>query len=202
MTEPMFDHERMYTYLKGYFAAKDWDDATRALSLARKLHANQFRKGGQPYIVHPLTIACHAISLGVDSENVLSACLLHDVVEDCGVSVDALPVSRDAKDTVRRLTHVKPDPLDSYYRGIAEDSDACLVKLLDRCDNVSTMAGVFSVAKLRSYIEETRTYVVPLLRLLKDMCPEYGDALFVLKYHIQSMTDGIEAALDADGRKE
>lgn len=202
MPGTMFDHERMYTYLKGYFAAKGWDDATRALSLARKLHATQHRKGGQPYVVHPLTIACHAISLGVDSENVLSACLLHDVVEDCGVSVDALPVSRDAKDTIRRLTHVKPDPLDSYYRDIAEDSDACLVKLLDRCDNVSTMAGVFSVEKLRSYIEETRTYVMPLLRLLKDMCPEYGDALFALKYHIQSMTDGIEAALDANDNKK
>lgn len=202
MPGTMFDHERMYTYLKGYFAAKGWDDATRALSLARKLHATQHRKGGQPYVVHPLTIACHAISLGVDSENVLSACLLHDVVEDCGVSVDALPVSRDAKDTIRRLTHVKPDPLDSYYRDIAEDSDACLVKLLDRCDNVSTMSGVFTKSKLLSYIDETRRYAPALYRTAKEYWPELSDAMFVLKYHIASVVNSLDAAVQVYEKEE
>ena len=36
-------------------------------------------------------------------------------------------------------------------------------KLIDRCHNVSSMAGTFSVEKLKSYIEETRHYVLPLL---------------------------------------
>lgn len=47
-----------------------------------------------------------------------------------------------------------------------------MTKLIDRCHNVSGMAGTFSVEKLKSCIEETRNYVLPLLRRVKNRCPE------------------------------
>lgn len=117
-------------------------------------------------------------------------------MEDCGVTVDSLDISSETKDAVRRLTHVKGEPLEPYYREIGENRIASLVKLLDRCDNVSTMAGVFSVEKIYSYIEETRDYVLPLLRKAKDQWPNDSDALFVLKYHITSVIDGLEQCLN------
>lgn len=57
------------------------------------------------------------------------------------------------------------------------------------------MAGTFSVEKLKSYIEETRRYVLPLLRKSKVVYPEDADILFVLKYHIVSVVDSIDATI-------
>ena len=192
-----FNAESMYTYLKGYAMGRKLTDTIKALAFARELHKDQLRNDGQPYIVHPLTMACHAITIGLDNDVIIAACLLHDVVEDCGMTVEELPVSMETKRTVMKLTHLKPTPLSVYYQGIMSHNYASIVKLLDRCNNVSTMAGVFTVAKVRDYIEETREYVLPLIRSTKDHCPELSDALFVLKYHIISIIDGLEAALNA-----
>lgn len=118
---------------------------------------------------------------------------------DCGIGIESLPVSDSTKDAVRRLTHVKGEPLGPYYREVGESRVASIVKLLDRCDNVSTMAGVFSVEKINQYIEETREYVLPLLRRAKDQWPSDSNALFVLKYHIVSVIDGLEVCLRIKG---
>lgn len=70
-----------------------------------------------------------------------------------------------------------------------------MTKLIDRCHNVSSMAGTFSVEKLKSYIDETRHYVLPLLRKVKNRYPEDSDILFVLKYPIVSVVDSIDATI-------
>ena len=139
-----FNAESMYTYLKGYAMGRKLTDTIKALAFARELHKDQLRKDGQPYIVHPLTMACHAITIGLDNDVIIAACLLHDVVEDCGMTVEELPVSMETKRTVMKLTHLKPTPLSVYYQGIMSHNYASIVKLLDRCNNVSTMAGVFT----------------------------------------------------------
>ena len=191
-----FNIEKLYARMAGYCQAMDWKDALSALSFARDSHGSQFRKGGQPYIVHPLTIAAHSASLGLRDERIMAAALLHDVVEDCGVEAEDLPVSDpEIKQIVRLLTHDKGEPLEIYYRRISGSQAASIVKILDRCDNVSTMAGVFSPEKIRSYIDETRTYVLPLIVSTKRRWPMFSDQLFVLKHHILSVIDGLEYCL-------
>lgn len=191
-----FNHEKLYARLAGACQALNWKDGITALSFAREAHAGQTRKDGQPYFVHPMTVAAHALALGIREEPVFAAAVLHDACEDCGVTPDGLPVSSGRiKDAVRRLTHEKGVPLDVYYRHIAEDPASSLVKVLDRCDNVSSMAGVFSRAKTLDYIQETRTHVQPLIATAKRHWPMYSDQLFVLKYHIVSVVDGLEAVL-------
>lgn len=51
--------------------------------------------------------------------------------------------------------------------------------------------------KLKSFIAETREYVLPLLRKAKEKYPADSDALFILKYHITSVVDSIDATLQA-----
>lgn len=57
------------------------------------------------------------------------------------------------------------------------------------------MAGTFSVEKLKAYIEETRQYVIPMLRKVKQLYPEDSNILFVLKYHMLSVVDSIDATI-------
>ena len=61
----------------------------RAYEMAAYLHRDQSRRSGEPYITHPLAVATILAELGMTSPT-LAAALLHDTVEDCGYSLDAL----------------------------------------------------------------------------------------------------------------
>lgn len=204
-----FNEEKMYTYMKGFAMGSHLTETMKALNFARKLHNGQFRKSGEPYISHPLTMACQAISMGIVNDEIISSILLHDVVEDCGVSINDLPCNDKIKEAVKLLTYVKPeiylekdghgisikDVKANYYEAIAGNEIAAIVKIFDRCHNVSSMAGTFTKSKLHEYIEETETYVLPMIRKAKDEYPEYQNAIFVLKYHIFSVLDAIKGTI-------
>ncbi|MCI6996786.1 MAG: HD domain-containing protein [Eubacterium sp.] len=196
-----FNPDKMYTYLRGYATGLGMKDTQKAFAFAREKHKDQYRKSGEPYIVHPLTMACNAVSIGIRDDAVIATILLHDVCEDCGVNPNELPVSDTVKHAVDLMTfrvmegETKEIAKNRYYNRLMESREAALTKLIDRCHNVSSMAGTFSVEKLKSYIEETRHYVLPLLRKVKNQYPEDSDILFVLKYHIVSVVDSIDATI-------
>jgi (p)ppGpp synthase/HD superfamily hydrolase len=148
-----------------------------------------------PYIIHPLMMACHAHALGIRDNAVLAVIMLHDVCEDCGVSPEELPFPENIRHSVALLTKYEGQPTVQYYEGIKSDSCACIVKALDRCNNVSTMASSFSKKKLIEYVDETEQYVYPLLDHIKREYLEYRDAVFVIKYQILSTIETIKALL-------
>ena len=193
-----FHPEKTYSYLKGMAMGLGWTDTVRALAIARRDHEGQMRKNGEPYFIHPLTVASHAVALGLKEDKIVATALLHDWKEDCKGDVRLLPCSQEVKNAVTKLSFEKKsgiskqDQLVMHYDAMREDKIACIVKLLDRCHNVSTMAGVFTSSKLQEYIEETNQFILPLLRYTKDTWPEYSDQLFVLKYHIVSVVDAID----------
>ena len=168
-----------------------------ALALMQKAHAGQYRKGPGhvPYISHPLTMACQAIALHLDSEDLLSVILLHDVVEDTPFTAEDLPVGDAARKAISLLT--KPEHYDnnSYYPAIAADPLAAITKLLDRCQNLSFMAAGFTPEKMMKYIKETEDYVYPLLEAVKQNYPEYKDAAFILEYQMRSITETVSRLL-------
>jgi len=201
MSITTFNSEKMYTYLRGFASGAGMKETLKALAFAREKHNGQFRKSGEPYLVHPLMMACNAVSMGIKEDAIVATILLHDVCEDCGVGVAELPVNNTVKHAVDLMTfrvmegETKEIAKNRYYNMLLESREAAITKLIDRCHNVSSMAGTFSVEKLKSYIEETRHYVLPLLRKVKTMYPEESDILFVLKYHIVSVVDSIEATI-------
>lgn len=204
-----FNEERMFTYIKGFAMGCKLPETMKALNYARKLHKGQFRKSGEPYIIHPLTMVSQAISLGIENDVLIATILLHDVVEDCGVSVNDLPCSEEVKKAVELLTYRKPavyfekdhegptlcSVKKDYYDKISTSDIASIAKLFDRCHNVSSMAGTFTKEKIQEYISETETYVLPLIRIMKEEHPEYQSVLFVLKYHIWSVLDAIKGTI-------
>ena len=196
-----FNPEKMYTYLRGFASGAGMRETMKALTFAREKHNGQLRKSGEPYIVHPLTMACNAVSMGIREDAIVATILLHDVCEDCGVGVEELPVNETVRRAVDLMTfrvmdgETKEIAKNRYYNMLLQSREASITKLVDRCHNVSSMAGTFSVIKLKSYIEETRQYVLPLLRKVKNQYPEDADILFMLKYHIVSVVDSIDATI-------
>ena len=180
----------MYTYVKTYGTLRGMKQTVKVLPFVRELHEGQIRKGKEkvPYIYHPLLIACHALALGFDNDDVIATALLHDVCEDCDIVADELPVNEVVKLAVTRLTKMSSmGSEEEYYVGIAENEVALIVKLLDRCNNVSSMSTGFSREKLVEYINETEKYFYPLLKRAKTDYPQYSNQVFLIKYHITSV---------------
>jgi guanosine-3',5'-bis(diphosphate) 3'-pyrophosphohydrolase len=118
----------------------------RAASFAAEKHADQRRKGarGEPYINHPLEVANLLVNVGrVGDVDVIAAALLHDTVEDCGVSFEELDekFGTVVADYVRELTDDKSLPTDERKRLQVEHAPhlshgAKQVKLADKISNI------------------------------------------------------------------
>jgi GTP pyrophosphokinase len=193
--ETIYNWEHMKTYVKTTASALGMHDTYKAVDFAVTAHEGQKRKKSEiPYIYHPLNMACHALSMGIREDAVIAAIMLHDVVEDCGKTLDDLPVGDEAKELVRLMTKDKNDDvpreelLDKYYGGLASNPKAALIKCIDRCNNITTMSWGLGRDKIYRMITETEQYYPELLKVLKDT-PEYNNAAWLLKYHIESMLD-------------
>ncbi len=205
--DQMFSGEHMFTRLKTIAELKGLMQTYKALYYARDKHKDQLRKklkfsdARVPYITHPLMMACHAQSMGIDDDDTLAVILLHDVCEDCGVDPEDLPFSGNVKRAVAILTKQKPADMSkeaytaAYYHEIEGNAIASIVKIIDRCNNVSTMALSFSDARLSEYIDETEKYVLPLMSRMKRLYPEYNNIVFMVKYQILSVLESLKAML-------
>ena len=193
--ETIYNWEHMKTYVKTTASALGMHDTYKAVDFAVTAHEGQKRKKSEiPYIYHPLNMACHALSMGIREDAVIAAIMLHDVVEDCGKTLDDLPVGDEAKELVRLMTKDKsrgshdPEMLDKYYAGLASNPKAALIKCIDRCNNMTTMSWGLGREGIYRYINEVDKYYPKLLKTVKDT-PEYNNAAWLLQYQIESMLD-------------
>ena len=66
---------------------------------------------------------------------------------------------------------------------------------MDRCNNLSTMAGTFDNGKMKEYIVETERYILPLCTLLKNKFSEYSNASFLIKYQMIGLLETVKNLL-------
>ncbi len=195
-----FDEEAAYMeqYLREYIREHHMQQSAEALETAIRLHQGQKRTEGKPYIIHPMMLAMHGITLGVAKDDLMAVMLLHDVCEDCPVCPEELAVNENVRHGVRCITktrregEAKEAMMQRYMEDIRESKEACIAKIFDRCHNVSSMAGVFSEKRMQAYITETKKYIYPLIQYVKETYPEYDSAVFALEYQITSIINGLE----------
>lgn len=203
--DAMFSVENMLRRVRMYSQAKKMTETQKAIRIMLKYHEGAVRKSNSgeeiPYVIHPLMMACHAFALGIDTDELIATILLHDVVEDCDVTADELDVNEKIKAAVLLLSKKKVDGQSkeeanaAYYAGIRSNKTASIVKLIDRCNNVSTMATGFKPSKMVEYIEETEEYVLPLLDDVKHEYDDYYDAAFLLKYQLLSVMETLKRTI-------
>ena len=123
----------------------------RAFELANVSHAEQKRLSGEPYITHPLAVACILVELGMDSESV-AAGLLHDVVEDTPIELDQIKKMFGAEiasliDGVTKLGRIpyssreeqQAENIRKMLIAMADDIRVIIIKLADRLHNMRTI---------------------------------------------------------------
>lgn len=193
LLSPNFDAEALYAQLEAAARARGLSQTLVSLPFMREKHAGQTRRGmtgRDPYIVHPLTLARHALAMGLADDDLLAALLLHDVVEDSDTRPEELPAGPRVREAVRLVSintyggpkdRVKP----AYYAAIAQHPLASMVKCFDRCNNVCCMSDGFSREKIADYIVETETYILPLLDAAGRE-PAWREAVWLLRYQLHT----------------
>jgi GTP diphosphokinase / guanosine-3',5'-bis(diphosphate) 3'-diphosphatase len=121
----------------------------RGYDLAEERHRGQLRKSGDPYITHPLAVATILAELGMDTTTLVAA-LLHDTVEDTGLTVAELaadfgPEVAHLVDGVTKLDKVKfgeaaeAETIRKMIVAMARDPRVLVIKLADRLHNMRTL---------------------------------------------------------------
>ena len=125
--------------------SKDMERLMTALELCRKLHAGQVDKCGQPYWIHPFTVAMSYFSGYGDVKSISFAIvgLLHDIPEDTGMAVEALAQLIELTDeeiaALKLLTRQDGVSYDEYIDSIGESGNeiAIDVKFYDLLHNMN-----------------------------------------------------------------
>ncbi len=156
-----------------------------AIELAKHAHTEQFRKSGEPYIIHPVLVAAIVASISSD-EAMVTAAILHDVVEDTHISLDEIRqrFGDDVVHLVDGMTKIDeirgqkllPSDKEGHltksalsFRKIllasTKDVRVLVVKLCDRLHNMMTLEAL-SEAKQKRIAEETMVVYAPIAHRL------------------------------------
>jgi len=134
-----------------YLGAEDVEQVRRAYRFADEAHLGQLRNSGEPYITHPIAVAAQCAEWKLDAQALMAA-LLHDAIEDCGVTKSELierfgaPVA-ELVDGLTKLDKLRfntreENQAESFRKmllAMARDVRVILVKLADRTHNMRTL---------------------------------------------------------------
>lgn len=166
-----------------------------AYLLAMQAHRGQRRRTGEPYITHPVAVACVLADMHLDADTIMSA-LLHDVIEDTGVEKADLAVEfgqevADIVDGVSKLTQIEfvsraeaqAENFRKMVLAMAHDIRVILVKLADRLHNMRTL-GSMPPEKRHRISKETLEIFAPIAKRLgmRDFSVELEELSFSSMY--------------------
>lgn len=160
-----------------YLPAHEVEQVRQAYRFADEAHLGQLRNSGEPYITHPIAVAAQCAEWKLDAQALMAA-LLHDAIEDCGVSKHELierfgaPVA-ELVDGLTKLDRLQFDTreenqAESFRKmllAMARDVRVILIKLADRCHNMRTLSDV-PRAKWARISSETLEIYAPIAHRL------------------------------------
>jgi guanosine-3',5'-bis(diphosphate) 3'-pyrophosphohydrolase len=163
--------------LSQYLKNKDIEKIWAAYRFSEQAHEGQMRKSGEPYISHPVAVACQLADLHLDVPTIIAA-LLHDVVEDTKITkqqvaeqfgnqvaelVDGL--SKLEKIEFQSATEAQAENFRKMLLAMSQDVRVILVKLADRLHNMQTL-DVMKPDKRRRIAKETLEIYAPIANRL------------------------------------
>lgn len=205
----MYLFEPLERIIKGYLPAEKIELVRRAFVIARDAHEGQTRSSGEPYITHPVAVACIIAEMKLDHEAIMAA-LLHDVIEDTPYTEEQLAnefgssvadivqgVSKLDKLKFRTRQEAQVENFRKMILAMTKDIRVVLIKLADRTHNMRTL-GSLRPDKRRRIAKETLEIYSPLAHRLgiehiknelENLCLQ---AIYPHRYNI--LKTGIEMA--------
>ena len=160
--------------LKTYIDSEDEiNQIIKVYEFAAKMHKEQFRKSGEPYIIHPINVAIILTTIYADADTIKAA-LLHDVLEDTECTSEQMEELFGLEVTklvqgVTKLSKIhfstENEYLIDYYKkiivGISEDVRVIIIKLADRLHNMRTLWAL-PEAKQKIKAKESLEILAPI----------------------------------------
>lgn len=160
--------------LKTYIDSEDEiNEIIKVYEFAAKMHKEQFRKSGEPYIIHPINVAIILTTIYADADTIKAA-LLHDVLEDTECTSEQMEELFGLEVTklvqgVTKLSKIhfstENEYLIDYYKkiivGISEDVRVIIIKLADRLHNMRTLWAL-PEAKQKIKAKESLEILAPI----------------------------------------
>lgn len=195
--------------LSSYLKPADIEQVWEAYRFSEQCHQGQVRKSGEPYITHPVSVAGILADMHLDTPTIIAA-LLHDVVEDTGVTLDELAqrfggqvsqlvdgLSKLDKIEFQSATQAQAENFRKMLLAMARDVRVILIKLADRLHNMQTL-DFMKPEKQRKIARETlevyapianRLGLNPIYQELEDLGFKY---LYPMRYGV--LTKAIKAS--------
>ncbi|QGZ29538.1 bifunctional GTP diphosphokinase/guanosine-3',5'-bis pyrophosphate 3'-pyrophosphohydrolase [Stutzerimonas stutzeri] len=185
--------------LSTYLGAEQVNLVRRAYFYAEQAHDGQRRRSGEAYVTHPLAVANILADMHMDHQSLMAA-MLHDVIEDTGISKEALTAQfgetvAELVDGVSKLTQMKfetkaeaqAENFQKMAMAMARDIRVILVKLADRLHNMRTLE-VLAGEKRRRIAKETLEIYAPIANRLgmHAMRVEFEDLGFKAMHPMRS----------------
>lgn len=202
-----YDYPTIRHVLRGYYSGRGWVMALRAMDIGLKVHSGE-RKNGEPEFSHQIFQAQYARTLDpllMEPETVHCTIMLHDIVEDHEYPLES--IRRDFNDRVYQAVRLISNTFDGYnksagkkpkklyYERIGQDPSAGPAKGIDRMHNLQSCLKVFDAVKKRSYIDETKEEIIPLLKAGRKLFPQQERVYHNLRHVLSTQIDLMEYAL-------
>ncbi len=157
---------------------KDSERVKRACEMAKQAHEGQFRKTGEPYIIHPMAVKKILEEWGMDEDTIIAG-ILHDTVEDTDLTlatikeefgesvaflVDGVTKLSTARTGMRDIDTYLPETKDNFLRlmiALGDDIRVLIIKLADRLHNLRTLSAL-PPDKQKKIAKETLEVFAPL----------------------------------------
>ncbi len=164
------DYRKLLRYSQSVISKDELVLIKKAFKISLEAHKDMRRKSGEPYILHPLTVAQICVKeLGLDSTSIICA-LLHDVVEDTDITLDYLekefgkPVSKICDGLTKISGFFSPEiskQAENFKKmilTISDDLRVILIKLADRLHNMRTLDSMNRKSQIKIASESIYIY--------------------------------------------
>ncbi len=185
--------EDFLNQIENTYSDASYQRIVRAYYFAKTAHKGQLRHSGEEYFIHPVAVASILVDLGLDCDTIIAA-LLHDVVEDTGVSEEEIEnefghsvvmlvdgVTKLSKLNFKSREEAQAENLRRMFLAMSNDIRVIIIKLADRLHNMRTLSYRKEEDRIRVATETLEIYAPIAARLgiasvkgeLEDLCLRY-----------------------------